>query len=66
MISIIKGIKQHICSICRTEIERGGYKVKDSQDNSNRKYYHLKCTPITIINRNLQLWKTALQESQNQ
>ena len=52
------------CAICRGEIESGIMKIKDSQDNSNRKYYHLRCCPRTVIDRNLGLWTLALQESQ--
>ena len=65
MISIIKGRMACLCAICHNEIESGIMKVKDSQDNSNRKYYHLGCTPRNVIDRNLQLWTLALQESQN-
>lgn len=52
------------CAICRGEIESGIMKVKDSQDNANRKYYHLGCTPKHVIEKHLGLWTLAQQESQ--
>jgi len=64
MISIIKGRMTCTCAICRRDIESGIMKIKDSQDNSNRKYYHLGCCPRTVIDRNLGLWTLARQESQ--
>ena len=64
MISIIKGRMVHTCAICRTAIEQNALKIKDAQDNANRKYYHLGCCPRTVIERNLGLWTLARQESQ--
>jgi hypothetical protein len=67
MISIIKGRKECRCNaLCGLVIESGAMKIKDSQDNSNRKYYHLGCAPIQMVNRQLQLWTLALQESRQQ
>lgn len=67
MISIIKGRKECRCAaLCGEHIESGVMKIKDSQDNSNRKYYHLGCAPVQMIQRQLQLWTLALQESGQQ
>lgn len=63
MISIIKGITPHQCHICHGDIEKGELKIKDNQDNTNRKYYHLGCCPVWVIDKQLQLWTLALQES---
>lgn len=65
MIGIIKGICEHICTGCHTSIEKGIYKVKDSQDNSNRKYYHFACVPREMAIQQLQSWQQVLNEQES-
>lgn len=65
MIGIIKGRKPTQCASCYEMIPNTELKVKNSQDNTNRTYYHLKCTDLNTIQSQLRLWNQALQESQS-
>lgn len=63
MYSLVKGLKAHECRKCHETIEKGTYKLKDTQDNHHKYYFHLGCIEIEVIRDQLQLWNQALREA---